>query len=162
MKTLYLVRHAKSSWDYPELSDFDRPLNHRGERDAPRMGQYLNGLNIRPYLLLSSPANRALTTAKKIATIIGYTSQVATDDRIYHAGSSSLLSVVQDQDDQMDSLMLFGHNPGFTDFANALANENIDNIPTAGACQIDFDVQNWNEVDFGKGRMIFFQYPKGL
>lgn len=161
MKTLYIVRHAKSSWDYPELSDIDRPLNKRGEKDAPEMGRRLNQRDIFPDLMISSPANRALTTCKVIASALDYPQEsIEVNDRVYHAGENRLLDVVRNADDTWLSVMIFGHNPGFTDFANSLTDEYIDNIPTCGVFACTFDVDRWQEVDFGKGKKLFFDYPK--
>lgn len=161
MKTLYLVRHAKSSWDYPNLPDFDRPLSARGERDAPKMGQRLKDKYILPDLIISSPANRAYTTCQVISKIIGYNQgRIIGDQSIYHAGERTLLNVVQSTSKDVKSLMLFGHNPGFTDFACSLSNEDIYNIPTCGIVCITFDLKGWSDVNFGNGKMQFFDYPK--
>ncbi|MTI40953.1 SixA phosphatase family protein [Fulvivirga lutimaris] len=161
MKTLYLVRHAKSSWDYPDLSDFDRPLSARGERDAPKMGQRLADKSILPGLIFSSPANRAFTTAQVIAKGIGYPlNKIRTQQSIYHASEGTLLKVVQNAECDVKSLMLFGHNPGFTDFACSLSNEDIYNIPTCGIVAIKLDISSWSEVNFGLGQLEFFDYPK--
>ncbi|MEQ8241959.1 histidine phosphatase family protein [Fulvivirga sp.] len=161
MKILYLVRHAKSSWDYPNLSDFDRPLSARGERDAPKMGQRLADKSVLPDLIISSPANRALTTCQIIAKSIGYDpKKIKTQQSIYHAGEGTLLKVVKNTEDHVNSLMLFGHNPGFTDFACSLANEEIYNIPTCGIVAIKLDTNDWYEVNFGTGQLEFFDYPK--
>ncbi|MEQ9422877.1 MAG: histidine phosphatase family protein [Cyclobacteriaceae bacterium] len=161
-KCLYVVRHAKSSWDNPGLRDFDRPLNSRGERDAPRIGQYLKLHEVLPDFLLSSPANRALTTANIIAGEIGYSGAIQTDRSIYHADEDTLLNAVKKLDNGHQSAMIFGHNPGFTDFVNGLTDAEIDNIPTCGVCKIEFRMETWADVKFGTGKLIFFQYPKGL
>ena len=161
MKTLYIVRHAKSSWDNPDLADIDRPLNNRGNKNAPEMGQRLSKRNIQPDLLLSSPANRAYTTAQKIAKEIGYpVDNVSTSKEVYHAGSGGLLQLVRNQSDSINTLMIFGHNPGFTWFANSLTGEYIDNIPTCGIVAIEFDVESWSNIETGEGKLIFFDYPK--
>jgi phosphohistidine phosphatase len=161
MKTLILVRHAKSSWDNTALSDFDRPLNDRGERDAPRMAKRFKERELTPGLLLSSPANRALTTAKIVATGINYPAgNIQTDRAIYHADEEELLSIVQRLPDSIDVIMLFGHNPGFTDFANSLTNSRIDNIPTCGMVSCVFDVDSWKQIRWGKGKVDFFDFPK--
>jgi len=161
MKTLYLVRHAKSSWNFPELADIDRPLNSRGAKNAPQMGKRLHQKGIQPDLLLSSPANRAISTAYDMAKEIGYPSEMVQSSKdIYHAGESELLRIVQKQDDQHSTIMLFGHNPGFTWFANSLTGEYIDNIPTAGIVAINFDCDSWGEIEFYQGKMEFFDYPK--
>lgn len=161
MKTLYLVRHAKSSWDHPYLDDIDRPLNKRGQRDAPDMGKRLHSRGIFPDLIISSPANRALTTCKEIAKALGYAKDaIEISDKMYHAGENRLLEIVRNTDDTWLSLMIFGHNPGFTDFANKLTHGDIDNIPTCGVFACTFDVDAWHQVGFGIGRELFFDYPK--
>lgn len=161
MKKLYLVRHAKSSWDDPSLDDIDRPLNQRGKKDAPEMGERLNKQKIFPDLLVSSPGKRARSTAKKIAKKIGYPKKdILIDDALYHGSDDMLIEIVKKLPDSVQSAMLFGHNPGFTSFANQLCNINIYNIPTAGIVAIDFHTENWEDVEYGKGELVFFDYPK--
>lgn len=161
MKTIYLVRHAKSSWDFPNLSDFDRPLNKRGKSNAPEMGKRLKKMKIIPDLLLASPANRALSTAVAIADAIGYPNdKIKTDEDIYHAGETQLLSIINNVKNEVGQLMLFGHNPGFTDLANILGNEWIDNVPTCGVVCLEFDVELWSEISPKTGTIKFFDYPK--
>ena len=124
MKTIYLVRHAKSSWDDPFQDDFDRPLNERGRTDAPRMARRLKEKEIHPDLLLSSPAARAISTCKVIAETAGYHhNQIKTDSRLYHASEETLLQIVKKLSDEIDVVMIFAHNPGLTDFANRLLPE---------------------------------------
>ena len=161
MKKLFLVRHAKSSWDDPSLDDIDRPLNARGKENAPEMGERLKKQEILPDLLISSPAKRARSTAKKLAKKIGYPkNEIRIDDGLYHGSDDMLIDIVRKLPDSADGVMLFGHNPGFTDFTNQLCNINIYNIPTAGIVAIDFVIDSWQEVDFGKGDLEFFDYPK--
>ncbi len=160
-KFLYLIRHAKSSWDNPSLTDFERPLNKRGKRDAPEMGKRLAQRQVIADLMLSSPANRALTTCRHIAKEIDYPEEaIEEDEEIYHAGPSTLLKVVREIDDTWRTVLMFGHNPGFTDFANALNNTGIDNIPTCGIVLCRFEIDSWSEVQFGSGEEVFFDYPK--
>jgi phosphohistidine phosphatase len=161
MKTLILVRHAKSSWDDPYLSDFDRPLNSRGQRDAPRMARRLKEKELAPDLLLSSPAVRALTTCEIIANGIGYAEKnIKTDKAIYHASDEALLEIVQQLDDKLDMVMLFGHNPGLTEFVNHLTKSRIDNIPTCGIVAINLPVNHWRELNWKSGKVKFFDFPK--
>lgn len=163
MKTLYLVRHAKSSWDQPGLSDFDRPLNERGKNDAPRMGDRLKEKNILPAVVISSPAKRALSTCKRICKSIGYSKEhIQTDHRLYHADEEQILDVIRRTRDSSDSLMLFGHNPGITDLANSMTREQawIANIPTCGVVAYRFNINSWREVHPGIGEFLFFDYPK--
>lgn len=163
MKTVILVRHAKSSWDYPQLSDFDRPLNGRGKRDAPRIGKYLTEQGIHADLIVSSPANRAITTARVIQEYqISPKPRIIEEQSLYHASAAAILRVVQAQPDSFNSLMIFGHNPGFTDCANQLTDSYIENIPTCGVVGVQFDVDSWLAVGFGIGNRLFFSYPKSI
>ena len=159
MKTLYLVRHAKSSWDDPGLDDFERPLNKRGLRNAPEMGQRLEKAGILPDLIITSPAKRAIKTAKLFADEIEYPrEQILCKQRLYHASAQTILSVVQNQDNTLKSLMLFGHNPGMNDLAEFLTGEYIYNLPTAGIFAVQFEVDQWAEAK--EGKKLFFDYPK--
>lgn len=162
MKTIYLVRHAKSSWEDPFQDDFERPLNERGRKDAPRMARRLKEKEIHPDLLLSSPAARAISTCKIIAETAGYDhKQIKTDPRLYHASEETFLGIVQALNDANDVAMIFAHNPGLTDFANRLLLEAFtDNIPTCGITAIHFDVSSWRDVQWGGGEIDFFDFPK--
>ena len=161
MKTVFLVRHAKSCWDDPSLADFDRPLNARGKRDAPFMGNILRKRGVLPDLIVSSPAKRAKKTATKIAKVLGYPKkEIAFKKQVYDADEQDLLSIIQKTSTEYNSIMLFGHNPEFTWLANELAGTDIDNIPTAGVVCIDFEVDRWAEVTAKSGKLIFFDYPK--
>jgi phosphohistidine phosphatase len=165
MKTLYVIRHAKSSWDDDRLSDFDRPLNDRGKRDAPSMGKRLKEKNVVADLVLSSPAKRALSTAKRITIALGFDSEkIKTDRRLYHADSEMIVSLLQEVKSKHNVVLLFGHNPGLTDFANAIMTDKmfIDNIPTCGVVAFSFDVGDWKDVKRKSGKMIFFDYPKNM
>ena len=161
MRTLYLIRHAKSSWKDPGLDDFDRPLNKRGEDDAPVMGKRLDEQGIRPGLMITSPAKRATTTARRIAKEVGYSEKkIEENEAIYGGGVRQLLEVIQEIDDSNDQAMLFGHNPGLTSLALELTDAGIDNIPTCGIFCIRFAVGSWKDVDSGRGEVVFFDYPK--
>jgi phosphohistidine phosphatase len=164
MKTLYIVRHAKSSWAESGLSDFDRPLNERGKRDAPRMGKRLKEKNIHPNLMLTSPAKRAWSTCKRLAATLGYAEEkIKTDSTLYHADEEDILAVIRNVNDKHNSLMVFGHNPGLTDFVNSMSHNStidIDNIPTCGIVVFNLDITSWKDVAFGKGEFVFFDYPK--
>ena len=162
MKTLYLFRHAKSSWEDPFLDDHDRPLNKRGRADAPRMGKRLKEKNFHPALMISSPAERALSTCLIIAEKVGYRlPDVHTDRRLYHASEDQLLAIVRGFNDAIDEIAIFGHNPGLTDFVNKLNNDFVtENIPTCGVAYMQLPVASWKEVKWGKGEVIFFDFPK--
>ncbi len=165
MKKLFIIRHAKSSWDDPELDDFDRPLNKRGKKDAPRMGKRLKERRVTPDLMLSSPAERALATCEAIATVLQFDqTKIKTDKRLYHAHEDQILDVIRNlKDSPRDNeevVVIFGHNPGLTEFANSLLNETIDNIPTCGIVAATLPVERWQDVTYGCGKMLFFDFPK--
>jgi phosphohistidine phosphatase len=163
MKTLFVVRHAKSSWEDISMADFDRPLNDRGQKDAPRMAKRLKGKNIRPDLILTSPANRALTTCKRMAEILGYAAdKIKIDRHLYHASEDEILSVISSIKDTHDSVMIFGHNPGLTEFVNILLHEShyVEHIPTCGVVAIVLDINSWTAAKSAEGKFLFFDFPK--
>ena len=165
MKNLYLIRHAKSSWDDPNLNDFDRPLNERGEKDAPRMGRRLKEKKITPDIVVSSPAIRALETCKIICDVLGFEKKkIIEHQSVYHASEEEILKVVRSlkdrRGDNEENVLLFGHNPGLTDFANRLLNEHIVNIPTAGIVAAQLKIDKWSKTDWGCGKLLFFDFPK--
>ena len=163
MKKLFIVRHAKSSWDYPELDDYDRPLNKRGKRNAPEMGQRLAKRNIKPDVMVTSPAKRAAATARRIAEEISFPrSNIQQESLMYHGSIRNMIEVIRSTSDHSNILMIFGHNPGLTDLTNHLSGSDIYNIPTCGIAEIDFDIASWQEVGDGKGSLISFDYPKNI
>lgn len=158
---LYLTRHAKSSWNNLELDDFQRPLNDRGEKDAPHMARLLKDHGIIIDHIFSSPAVRALDTAKKIALGLRYPeNKITTDQRIYHADEETLLEVIQESDNAYHSIMLVGHNPGLTEFTNRLLHVSIDIIPTCGIVAAKLNIELWEELHWRCGQQEFFYYPK--
>src|SRR5690606_530283 len=149
MKNLYIVRHAKSSWADPNLDDFERGLNERGKRDAPRMGKRLKEKEIHPDFMVSSPAKRAFSTAKRIGEILDYPKEkIKTNRLLYHADEETILSVVQTLNDKYNAVFIFGHNPGLTDFVNSIAETEvfIDNVPTSGVVGYAIPVDSWSDV----------------
>jgi phosphohistidine phosphatase len=163
MKTLYLVRHAKSSWKDATLSDRERPLNKRGKRDAPRMGKRLMSRGAKPEVLISSPAVRARKTAAKIAAEIGYAEeQIRVEEGLYMGGTTGMLNVVRSLGQGIGTAMLFGHNPSMTDLVNYLAHADIENVPTCGIAEIRFYAESWADVVKGGGEMVLFDYPKRI
>ena len=161
MKTLTLVRHAKSSWKDTSLADRDRPLNKRGKRDAPEMGQRIAAAGIRPSLIVSSPAVRAWTTAKVVADAIGYPREfLQRDSNLYLASVNGILDVIVAQDNGFNSMMLVGHNPGFTDFANYLVPGLTNNLPTAGVVSVELDSDDWSLYDKPDAKLLLHDFPK--
>jgi len=163
MRTLTLVRHAKSSWRDTSLSDRDRPLNKRGVRDAPVMGKRVVAAGIRPSLIISSPAVRAWTTARVVANELGYPSEfLQREDGLYLASLDAMLDVLASQEAGFNSIMLFAHNPGLTDFANYLAPGLTHNLPTTGVVSVNFDGEDWRLYDRPKTDLILYDYPKKI
>lgn len=161
MKDLILVRHAKSSWKDPTLRDHDRPLNKRGKRDAPEMGERLLRRGCEPDLLVSSSAVRALETARTVAGKLGYPrGGIAVEERLYHASVAELLHVIRGVDDSVGILMLFGHNPGLTDLANHLGPRGIFNMPTCAVLHLRFQADTWSAVGNAPGDEVLYDYPK--
>lgn len=160
LRQLILVRHGKSDWkNSPIIEDFDRPLNKRGKRNAPQMAERLFNRGFNFDLMVSSPAERAKSTAKYFAEVFDY-KDIKYEASIYEAGTSTLLNLVNKLDDQFQKVIMFGHNPGFTDFANQLTNADIYNIPTAGIVAMNFSFDSWEMVSMGTGEIALFDYPK--
>lgn len=156
-----LVRHAKSSWDNPAWSDFERPLNNRGERDAPRMAKRLKEKHLTFDLILSSPAQRALSTALRFAHILETPAAILkTEASLYHASPDTILFVIRQLKDTASTVMMVTHNPGITDFVNACLHERIMNIPTCGVIAFTLPIEHWSEAAWGKGHKLFYDYPK--
>ena len=162
MKTLYLVRHAKSSWKDSSLPDEQRPLNKRGKRNAPAMGEYLAGRCARVERLVASPARRALMTARFSAAALDYDlDAIVQQPQLYFSGISGMLDVVHATNDEVRSLMLVGHNPDMTSFVNNLCGYQTDNMPTCAVATIEFDGE-WSDVLPGRGRLVDYKIPREL
>ena len=161
MKELFIVRHAKSSWENRQLRDFDRPLNPRGKRTAPIVAQRLRKEILTPDLICSSPANRALSTAKIFAEELDYpTSEIVEEISIYESSLNNMLELIYRFSDEYDSIMLFGHNPTFTFLAEYLSGNSFGNLPTAATVGIRFDIDNWKYVSRETGEVFLYEYPK--
>lgn len=161
MRHLYLVRHAKSSWEHAGLRDFDRPLNERGLHDAPRMARILAGLGVKPGLLVSSPAKRALTTARFFAQVFGIAEEaIVQNPHIYEAYPRDILQIISALPDDAHTVLLFGHNPTFTEVANHFTDKPIGNLPTCGIAHIESTADRWNAVFEGNARVKHWYFPK--
>jgi phosphohistidine phosphatase len=159
MKTLYVLRHAKSSWDNAKLADFDRPLNNRGETAAPFMGQLMATNGFIPDVIVSSPAVRARETARLAKEAAHISADIVHDERIYEASPRTLQSVVSSINDRFDSAMLVGHNPGMEGIIRLLTGKS-EEMPTAALAVVDLDIQKWNEVDSGLGSLRRIVRPR--
>lgn len=160
-KQLLLVRHAKSDWENTKLTDFDRPLNSRGEKNAPEMARRLLKKGLIPQQIVSSPALRALTTARYFAQELGLQkSEIIKEPEIYEALTSTLMDVINNLGNESSFTALFGHNPGITSVVSNLSNRDLNNVPTCGMVLIEFPFDDWAMVSAGTGELIFYDYPK--
>lgn len=161
MKTLIIVRHGKSSWAYPDLEDFYRPLKPRGINDAFAIGEELLEKDVFPDLILSSPAIRAMNTAIIIARKLDFPLQrIRANEGIYEASTYELLKLISNVEDNIETLMIFGHNPSFTSLINQLQEESLYNLPTCGVFAIELPISSWVEVTKAKGIKLFSLFPK--
>lgn len=152
MKTLFLVRHAKSDWSDGDLADFDRPLNERGARDAPQMAMYLLGRGEVPELLVTSPAKRAYTTARLFADRMRIPeNDIALREDLYEAATATVLEAVRTLPDHVDRVALFGHNPSLTYVVQQFSDDYVANVPTCGVAVIRGEVASWREMVPGAG-----------
>lgn len=161
MKTLYLLRHAKSSWKDPELQDFDRPLNERGREATPLVGRFIRKSKLRVDLLLSSPAARARQTADLVKESAGLSAELLYDERIYEADAVALLEVVTQAAESADALMLVGHNPEMEELLTLLTGEE-QRMPTATLACVALDVDKWGKTRARTGRLEWLVRPKEL
>lgn len=162
MKTLLLLRHAKSSWADERLSDFDRPLNDRGRQDAPRMGRLLRQQDLVPDLIIASPAKRAAATAKRAAEAAGYEGEIRHADDLYLAEPEVYLTLARGVDDRINSLMLVGHNPGIEECVGLLAGHD-ELMPTAGLACFRLPIDRWADLrTTGQYELVGVWRPKEL
>ena len=145
MKILLVLRHAKSSWKKANLADFERPLNKRGKKDAPRMGELIRREGIVPDLIISSSAKRALKTAESVALACGYDSKIQTTRQLYHAWPDDYIDVINNVPNDYDRVMVVGHNPGMESLVEELTGEWI-RMPTATLVQISLKISQWSEL----------------
>lgn len=161
MKTLLLVRHAKSSWDNPGTDDIDRPLNDRGKADAPVMAKRLKDKGVKIDAFISSPARRARRTARYFAGEYGIDKKdIELIDKLYMASPSAFSEAIREMKDKYDSVIIFAHNPGITEFANTLTSVHVDNMPTCSIFAITADTESWNGFEGSEKNFLFFDYPK--
>lgn len=160
MKTLFLVRHAKSSWDDTALPDRDRPLADRGRRDVAKMGKRLAERNVKLDMIMSSPATRALATAEVIAKMLDYRRKdIVVNDRLYACEVDDLLDVIQELGDKLKCVMLVGHNPELAELAHHLTSD-ITQMPTCAIAEFRFDAKSWSGISKTKPAQVGLDYPK--
>jgi phosphohistidine phosphatase len=162
MKTLLLLRHAKSSWKYPDLADHDRPLNKRGKQTAPRVGQLLKDENLLPDLILSSTAARAQTTARKVTKASGYAGEIRVTRDLYEAGPEAYLTALRAVADEHNRVLVVGHNPGLEELLEQLTDE-TEALPTAALALIELPINRWAELsEATEGKLVRVWRPKEL
>lgn len=162
MKRLTLLRHAKSSWKDLSQPDAERPLNNRGKRNAPEMGlRFAKRYPDVDYVLISSPARRAISTARLFAEAAGYAQEnITVDDRVYLADVTVLNDIAAAFDDTWQHVVLVGHNPGFTDFVNKATKHFIENLPTAGIAELQYHVDSWDQIETVQATLAELDIPK--
>lgn len=161
MKTLYIFRHAKSSWDNPNLADFDRPLNERGLKAVPLMGEMMLKNNFQPVIILSSPAIRAKETTNLLKNFANWKTRINFDERIYEASPQTLLNVISELDETAESAMIVGHNPGLEGLIKTITGE-YEPMPTAALAVIDLKAEKWGEIVNRGGRLREIIRPKEI
>jgi phosphohistidine phosphatase len=163
VKTLLVLRHAKSSWDDPSLDDHERPLNARGERDAPRMGRIARKKRLDVELIVSSDALRARLTAEAVADAAGYHGQILLDPRLYHASAADILAILRSTvEHNVATVMIVGHNPGLEDLVARLTGE-AEGLPTAALAQITLPIDRWPDLTTStRGTLVGLWRPKEL
>lgn len=161
MKTLILVRHAKSDWSEGNTSDMERPLNERGKKDAPEMAKRLKKKGLKIDAFISSPAKRAFRTARYFADAFDVKKEdIQVENTLYGAMPSQFEQVVSSLKDKEDTVVFFSHNPGITEFANTLCNVHTDNMPTSSIFAVQADVNSWKEFIKAEKSFLFYDYPK--
>jgi phosphohistidine phosphatase len=161
MKTVYFVRHAKSSWEDMSLADQDRPLNKRGKRDASHMARVMAEQEEKPDVIISSPAVRAVKTSNQFRKAFRLKkSKYILEPRVYHGMPLGIMEVLMELAQDVSVVYIFGHNPGFTELVNHFSEEEIVNVPTTGICKVRFDITDWKQVTLENGKLEGFFYPK--
>lgn len=161
MKTIYIVRHAKSSWEEIGLSDEQRPLLKKGIKRTQKVTDFLVSKKVRVDHIISSPAVRALETAKLVAIVLGYPlKDIQLDPRIYHTTGRKLFELLFEAPREAGSVMLVGHNPALTDFVNHFLDPRIDNLPTSGVVSVSFETDRWEQLPLAKFKVDFFMTPR--
>ncbi len=161
MKTILILRHAKSSWDNLSIADHDRPLNKRGKRDAPRMGQLIRDEEILPDLIISSTAKRAAATAKAVAHACNYEGEIEYNHSFYHADADTFLDRISSLQGEHKIVMVVSHNPGVEELLEVLTGL-WERMPTAALAQVDLSIAKWSELDEAEGSLKNLWIPKSL
>ena len=161
-RTVVLIRHAKSSWADTAQDDLKRPLNDRGEHDAPLMGEHLKKIKLKPDLIITSPAKRAKQTANKIAKELNYDKdKIAEEEKLYLCAPSTFEEVISDLKGEVETVFIVGHNPGITEFVNELSDDfKTDNMPTCAIAGVQVNIPEWKDFGAAKKDVFVYEYPK--
>ena len=161
MKKLILIRHAKSSWKDMSLADFNRPLNGRGKSDGPLMASYLSNRFDNFDFLHSSSSVRTFETSKYFIEQIQF-GEIQYDDSLYHCSATSILNMIRSYSDNYQSVMIIAHNPGLTNLINNITNVSLDNLPTTGLAEIEFNINSWSNISYENSNLVDLKFPKQL
>ena len=162
MKTLLFLRHAKSSWSHPELSDHERPLNKRGKRDAPRMGELIKQLDLVPEVIMSSTARRAQQTAERVAQASGFDGSILLVPEFYHGGTETFFELLREVPDDVQRVMIIGHNPDLEEFLDELT-DGYTRMSTAALAQVELPIQRWGDFrETVSGKLVDVWYPRDI
>ncbi|TVR81450.1 MAG: hypothetical protein EA412_03135 [Chitinophagaceae bacterium] len=161
MKTLYIVRHAKSSWKFREKRDYERPLNQRGLENGAKMAEYIKKMGESVDLIVSSPAKRAHDTALIFAEKLEYNPEkIQLNSSIYESSLKELFAITLSIPQDVNSAMIFGHEPTLSSYTEFLTNKYFEKVPTSGIVKIQFATDNWNKITAKSGELVYFIYPK--
>jgi phosphohistidine phosphatase len=163
MKTVLLIRHAKSSWGDPGITDFERPLNERGKKDAPIMARRIKDRHINIDAFISSPAKRAKKTARIFAEVFKLEEdKIDYRSALYHADAETFYTIIESVENKWDTIALFSHNPGITYFVNELTQVKIDDMPTCAVFALQANCTKWKDFRKAEKTFLFFDYPKAM
>ena len=160
MKTLYLIKHAKSNWDIPGTRDFERPISKKGAKDVNTIGSYLKLKNIVPDIVLSSCSLRAQESADLLAKKIGFKGKKYYLEELYMTPAEDMKEIIMAQDDDINSIFIVAHNPQLSEIINIISDEHFSKIPSMGVVALNFDIKEWEEIETVKGEVDFFIFPK--
>lgn len=163
MKTIYLIRHAKSDWNNQELTDFERPLNTRGVNDTEKIGKELNKLGFNPEKIIASPSKRTTTTIQFLCEHISFNfKHVEFNSKLYHPSNENFINIIEDLPDEIENIAMVSHNYGISEFADYLTENFMEAMPTCAVVCIELEINSWKEIVRGLGTTKWYIYPKML
>ncbi|MCW8936185.1 MAG: histidine phosphatase family protein [Gammaproteobacteria bacterium] len=160
MKTVLFARHAKSNWNEPGVSDFNRPLNEKGKNDAPLMATYLQQCGYIIHQIISSDAARALATAEEYKKYLTPDKPVIQNHIIYMASHLDIVDIIKQLPDKQSTVMIVGHNPTMTEVVNYYTRDGVSDMPSCSVAIVQFEANNWSDIKREHGDLLAFEYPK--